>query len=54
MLRRINKETDASLSLNGNCPLPPFTWQPWQVLVLNKGPKPSRAGVVDGAATQGC
>ncbi|MNW22787.1 hypothetical protein D3C71_2244930 [compost metagenome] len=28
-------------------------WQPWQALVLNSGPRPSRAVVVDGAITQG-
>jgi hypothetical protein len=29
-------------------------WQFWQALVLNNGPRPSRAVVVDGAITQGC
>ncbi len=28
-------------------------WQLWQALVLNNGPRPSRAVVVDGAITQG-
>ena len=28
-------------------------WQFWQALVLNSGPKPSRAVVVDGAITHG-
>jgi hypothetical protein len=28
-------------------------WQFWQALVLNNGPRPSRAVVVDGAITHG-
>lgn len=32
---------------------PSRTWQFWQALVLNNGPRPSRAVVVEGAITHG-
>src|SRR5690606_20098673 len=40
-------------SLSGGCPRPSFIWQLWQALVLNSGPRPSRAVVDAGAITQG-
>src|SRR5699024_5874076 len=46
-------DTALSASGAGGWPRPSLIWQFWQALVLNSGPKPSRAVVVAGAITQG-
>ncbi|MNP13859.1 hypothetical protein D3C76_1061580 [compost metagenome] len=51
--RRTSIDTAFDASAGGGWPRPSLIWQPWQALVLNSGPRPSRAVVVDGAITQG-
>ena len=45
--------TDAAPPSSSDLPRPPLRWQPSQEWALNNGPKPSRAVVEAGAATQG-
>src|SRR5450830_1837376 len=51
--RRTSIDTAFCASASGGWPRPSLIWQFWQALVLNSGPNPSRAVVVDGAITQG-
>src|SRR5471032_1767164 len=51
--RRTSIDTAFCASASGGWPRPSLIWQFWQALVLNSGPSPSRAVVVDGAITQG-
>src|SRR5471030_1633872 len=53
MESRTSIETALRAPGSGGCPRPSLMWQFWQALVLNKGPRPSRAVVVEGAITQG-
>src|SRR3990167_3613929 len=51
--RRTSMDAALCASASGGWPRPSLIWQFWQALVLNSGPRPSRAVVVEGAITQG-
>jgi len=51
--RRTSIDTALTSFNSGGWPRPSLMWQFWQALVLNSGPRPSRAVVVVGAITQG-
>src|SRR5690606_21032103 len=53
MDRRTSMDTALTASAAGGWPRPSLIWQFWQALVLNSGPRPSRAVVVEGAITHG-
>src|SRR3990167_10744848 len=51
--RRTSMDAALCASGAGGWPRPSLIWQFWQALVLNSGPRPSRAVVVAGEVTQG-